>query len=64
MADPLGETVKALAGIASRLAEQVALDTLGMLHGFLDATPACSSANRIEEIHEARTEEQAAGKTR
>jgi hypothetical protein len=64
MADTLDEPVNALPRIARRLTEQLAFDPLCVAHRLLDAATAPSSADRIEQVHQTRAEEQAAGKTR
>jgi hypothetical protein len=64
MDDTLGEAMNAMLRVADRFADQLALDTLGALHGLLDARSASSAAHRIEEVHEACTDQHAPGETR
>jgi hypothetical protein len=64
MDDALGETVHAVLRIAYGLADQLAFDAFGMRHRLLDARSALPAPHRIEEVHEARTDQHAPGETR
>ncbi|HTL32849.1 MAG TPA: hypothetical protein VL326_06985 [Kofleriaceae bacterium] len=58
------EAVGSVSRVARCPAKQLAFHSFRLLYGLVDAAPARPPSDRIEEIHEARTEEQAAGKTR
>src|SRR5690606_25736501 len=63
MLQPLAEAVHAMTRVACRLAEQVALDALGVLDRFLDARAPAPAAHRVEEVHRPGSEQERTGKT-